>query len=159
MRPKNEWLTDSVYRALTRKHGEDATHDAIVEVLGITKSRPLPKDEALRAVRFRSKRRALDSVRAKRLCEPRFLGERSNRSAAERPVCGLEAEEKAKVTRLIVTQLAVELRRIVELRYFEGLEFQEISRCLRVPLKTVYDRHTRALAQIENNTLLRSVLS
>lgn len=75
------------------------------------------------------------------------------RSESHNPEEALVREQRKETLRMIVAQLKPKYRRMIELRYFEELSYEEISQRLNIPLNTVRIQLHRA------HNLLHTILS
>lgn len=136
-------LLASLTRVLgSQQEAEDVLHEVFLEVW----ERAADYDESRGSVRawlvMRARSRGLDRLRA--------LGRQRSLVQADVPRSTIHAVAPAETisVRRALARLAPELKRLLELGYFEGMSSAEIAEHERLAIGTVKSRVARALAEL-----------
>ena len=131
----------------------DSAHDAWVELC----RRSVEHEPAMRALVYRTKKRACDYRRRERLHSAEYLRQRVQVRESPAPDTVNERREKCEMVRARVARLPVRYREVVMLRYFDDLSIAEIARKLGLAVEAVYKRLERARRKLASDPVLNEL--
>lgn len=138
-----------------RREAEDLVHDVFLEAWQHAGDYDAARGSVKAWLLLRMRSRCLDRARSHGFSRHETLDRLSTRAAAIEPA---DRHIDAARAQSLLEALPLQQREILELGYFNGLSFSEISRALRIPLGTVKSRAAAALTKLREDLGVREEL-
>ena len=129
---------------LTAEDAEDVLHNVFVEVWSTAGSYDAERSQVRTWLSLRMRSRCLDRLRANRRRDARVVATPQLPETAACKPCSPDAARLPDA----LQRLSHDQRTVIELAYFNGLTFPEISERLHIPLGTVKSRASAATARL-----------
>lgn len=152
----NRGLSTKIWNELHQQRDENG--DAILEALRLHDQHRLRLDELATAVRWRTRRRRCDQLRALKRMSAEYLGDRVQlRDTPDPCELAIRSEQIAKVRMAIHRISSPVMQATARRRWIDGISASEISRESQCTVKAIHQRLARAKVEIVQN--LRSTLN